>query len=596
MICDVLSHTSQTPHGPAEIVDVLTHKVAVEGKTGIAAFILKGRSFRPVKHQDIAHQIYRLEKISALKFAIFAAVGDVLDAGKEQFISTAERLGVSYALMDANDVARLALAYGFYCPRDAKRIQNGRCECGYSPTHEKLNVLQQTSLKELSTAHQIGQRSGLIVLPTGSGKTRIAAQDARAFDAQCVLYLAHRHEILDVAQDEYTSVFGIASIQKIESKEDFSRLKRINLSTTQFITRHLESMPEDAFDYIVVDEFHHAAAPGYKKLLSRVRPRFLLGMTATPFRLDRQDIAKLCDGNILAQFELRSGIDSGILAPYHYYGCFDNIDYSKIPHQYGRYRVRDLEKFLIIPERDEAIINMWRKKADLSPTLAFCCSHEHAKRMARRFVEAGISADVYLSTTEREKRRSLVSDLATGHIKVLCTVDVLNEGVDIPFIECLLFLRPTESKRVFLQQLGRGLRKSVGKSHCTVIDFIGNFKNAYKIVEYQGLTPEEVEEPSHSRQPRTAKEVLNLPAGCKVEFDDRVIDIFIDQTMMPRYANRYNISRILIYEYQKLARNLGRQPKKKDVNMYCLLGSQFYESIFGSWRSFEKQVSDSLEL
>lgn len=204
----ILFDSSDTPHGPAEIVDILTHKVTVKRRSGIAAFILKGKSFPKVRHQNVAHQIYRLEKIAGLHFAVFAATGTILDAAKEHFCATAERINCQYAIFDAIDLSRLFVAHGFLCPRDARRIIAGRCKCGYSPKKRILNVLQVESLKALDSAHEIGQRAGLVVLPPGSGKTRIAAEDAKHFRTKHLLYIAHTHEILDVAESEFGAVFG----------------------------------------------------------------------------------------------------------------------------------------------------------------------------------------------------------------------------------------------------------------------------------------------------------------------------------------------------------------------------------------------------
>ena len=274
---------------------------------------------------------------------------------------------------------------------------------------------------------------------------------------------------------------------------------------------------------------------------------------------------------------MREGIELGILCPYHYFGCFDDIDYSNIRHNGVRYDIRDLERALIIPERDAAIISKWREKAEGKPTLAFCCSHRHAERVAASFQRADVPAVPYLSTTASALRSRIRGEFRSGAIKVLCVVNVLNEGIDLPFAECLLFLRPTESKRIFFQQLGRGLRHFVGKERCIVIDFIGNFQNAYRIVEYQGLDSSDDERSTPGTTfTRTAKDTLNLPAGCLVEFDERVIDVFGHQTLNPAYATRHNIGRILLYQYQKLERRLGRRPTKADVDRQCLLGSTFY--------------------
>ena len=275
----------------------------------------------------------------------------------------------------------------------------------------------------------------------------------------------------------------------------------------------------------------------------------------------------------------------GILTPYHYYGCFDDVDYSRITRSDQRYSVRDLERALIIPERDEAIVDKWLELADGLPTLAFCVSHRHAERAKLSFDNRGIRAETYLSTTPAARRAEIVRQLLRGDVKVVCTVDVLNEGADIPFLECLLFLRPTESKRVFFQQLGRGLRRSVGKSKCIVIDFIGNFRNAYLIPDYQGLVDEP--EPSHAFSGlRSVKAILNLPLGCRVTFDDRVIDVFVAQ-QAGRSITRHNIARILLLEYEKLRRHLGHAPSRQEVDRNLLLGSDLYLMVFGSWGRFQ---------
>jgi hypothetical protein len=200
-IRSILSDSNETPHGPAEIADILTHKLTLDREVGLAAFVLKGKSFPTVRPRDVSHQFYRLSKIDGLRFAIFAASGNVLDSAREEFCSTAKRLSCKYALLDATDLARLFVAFGFLCPRDARRIAAGRCACGYSPQKRVLNILQQESLRALSAAHALRQPAGLIVLPTGSGKTRIAAEDAKRACAKSVLYIGHTHEILDVVSD-----------------------------------------------------------------------------------------------------------------------------------------------------------------------------------------------------------------------------------------------------------------------------------------------------------------------------------------------------------------------------------------------------------
>ena len=352
----ILADGAQTPHGPAEIVDIFTHRVSVNGRHGLAAFILKGKSFPTVRPADVAHQIYRLKKIGGLKFAVFAAPGIILDAAKEQFCTTCAEMGCYHSIFNAEDLARLFIAYGFFCPRDASRISSGRCKCGYSPKKRILNLLQKEALEGLSVAHASGQKTGLIVLPPGSGKTRIAAEDAIRMNAKRVLYIAHTHEILDVAQSEFEAKFGAEQVLRLEDGTSLLRLNRVNIATVKLLSENLDKLSADQIDYLVIDEFHHVAAKSYRRVLKKLGPAFLLGLTATPYRGDRQNILELCNNTIVVSYALRFGIETGVLCPYHYFGCFDNVDYSQIKHNGASYSVRDLERALIIPERDQAVM------------------------------------------------------------------------------------------------------------------------------------------------------------------------------------------------------------------------------------------------
>ena len=587
-ILNAITDPNRTPHGPVEIADILTHQLSYRNEIGVAGFILKGRSFSTIRPADISHQIFRLRKITDLKYAILGYVGNLLDEAREEFIHTAEDLQVDYTIIDVIDFARLAIVEGIICPRDGNRIINGSCRCGYRVQGERLNFLQKDALKSLDTAHALQQDSGVVILPTGSGKTRIAAIDSYKFGAERVLYIAHTHEILDVAEREFNHIYGTKSVHRGYTYKNFTPKPSIHLCTIQSISRNRHIIEKDNFDYVIIDEFHHAAASSYRKFIAQISPKFLLGLTATPFRGDRQDVIELCNSNVIVQYELRTGIDGQILVPYHYYGCFDNVDYSQLQKHYNGYSIRDLNRTLIIPKRDEAIITKWQELAGNLPSLAFCCSHEHASRVSESFNGANINASVYLSNTPLDIRNELIELLRYGELKVLCVVDVLNEGVDIPFVECLLFLRPTESKRIFFQQLGRGLRKSPGKDKIIVLDFIGNFHNSYKIVDYIGLLPEEQPQSYSSTRPRTAKDILNLPLNCEVNFDDRVVEIFSSQILDPRHATRHNIAQILIFEYKKTSRILGYRATKRDVDRMQLLNSSFYSRVFGSWKSFEE--------
>lgn len=587
----ILGDVAATPHGPAELADMYSHRLAAKGKAGMAAFILKGKSFPTVRPTDVSHQIYRLKKMGGLSYAVLASPGIILDQAKDQFCTTCDEEAIDYAILERMDLARLFVAYGFICPKDGYLISSGRCRCGYSPENRILNLLQLEALAGLQTAHDEARRTGLIVLPMGSGKTRVAAEDSWRQGAKRILFVAHTHEILDVAESEFSSKFGSIRVRRAASADDLEGEPTVTLATIQLLHEHLESVKPKTFDYLVIDEFHHAAARSYRAVIDHLEPNFLLGMTGTPERSDGQAIRELCDNVIVASYELRFGIEIGVLCPYIYYGCIDNIDYGNIVHNGMRYDVRDLERALIVPQRDKAVIAKWRELADGKPTVAFCCTITHAERVAKHFNTAGIDAAVYTSKTSPKQKAPIMAAFKGGETKVLCVVDVLNEGADLPFVECLLFLRPTESKRIFYQQMGRGLRKSPGKKHCLVIDFIGNFRNAHRIIAYQGLLPFESDDDFDYQQGmRNPKAVLNLPAGCDVHFEAKVVDLFARMANSFEFADRFNIQRMLLYQYDMLARRLQRKPTRQQIDRNFLVNSEIYATCWGSWKDFEDFV------
>jgi len=213
----------------------------VRGQEVLAAFILKGKSFPTVRLSHVSHQIFRLEDIQGLDFAIFSASGNVLDDVKRQFVSTARRLGCGYCVLDAHDLARLFIAFGFLCPRDGEVIHGGRCSCGYSPTNRTSNLLQQDALRELAATHQVNKRAGAIILPTGSGKTRVAVLDAHRKNARLCVYVAHSHEILQSAEEEFLRAFSAEEVVRFDGPPTVESLKRVNLITVQSLAINLET-------------------------------------------------------------------------------------------------------------------------------------------------------------------------------------------------------------------------------------------------------------------------------------------------------------------------------------------------------------------
>lgn len=362
-------------------------------------------------------------------------------------------------------------------------VYQGVLEAAEPPAVQPAQLLeprevQSLALKELERLRQDGEQRALIVAATGLGKTFLAAFDAR--DARRVLFIAHREELLRQAEDAFARVYparsrGWLADGRIELDSE------VVFASIQTLSRpeHLARPELAAFDYVVVDEFHHAAAESYQKTLAALSPRFLLGLTATPFRADHRDLLALCDGNLAYQVGLLEAVAFGWLVPFHYHGIADVVIYTDdlLTSRTGYDAIRLTVRFNT-DERADLAARHYRQHEGHA-ALGFCVSIDHADFMAHAFNRAGIAAAAVHSGPTSVDRTEAVRQLANGHLKVLFTVDLFNEGVDIPVVDLVMFLRPTESMTVYMQQLGRGLRLHPGKTHLTVLDFIGNYRQAH---------------------------------------------------------------------------------------------------------------------
>lgn len=416
---------------------------------------------------------------------------------------------------------------------------------------------QIEALYYLRQAREEGVSKGLVVAATGVGKTHLAAFDSAQF--RRVLFLAHRQEIVDQAYEVFRSIrpesrFGLYTGERKD--EDAG----VYFATVQTLSRdeHLQVFPTDYFDYVVVDEFHHAAADSYRKVIDYFRPRFLLGMTATPFRMDNKDIFALCEDNVIYEISLNQSIERDLLAPFQYYAVYDPTDYDGVRIANGLYVTEDLERQLSHKERADLILRNYTRLAG-ERTLAFCASISHAEYMAAFFSEHGVPAAAIHSgqacTVYALDRATAIDELECGRLKVVFAVDMFNEGVDIPSLDTVMFLRPTESFVVFLQQLGRGLRKYPGKSHCTVIDFIGNYKRAHYLPRLLAGENPWADRPT---APRRAQE-YEFPEGCSVNFDLRVIELFDELAAGDPLPLR------MLDTYWRIKHSLGRRPTRLDI-------------------------------
>lgn len=402
-------------------------------------------------------------------------------------------------------------------------VESGADEAIESPTP---NVYQQEALDALTQARDTGYKRGLVVMATGLGKTWLAAFDVLQLCAAKVLFVAHREEILNQAESTFVHISAEYKTGRYTgTKINYSKNTDILFASIQTLGRavHLNTFPADYFDYIVVDEFHHASARTYRQLLNHFNPGFLLGLTATPERTDQADILSLCDNNLVYERDLFDSINEGLLVPFHYIGIADeNVDYQEIAWRNGRFDPTQLINKLATYARAHHALKKWEEHRQ-QRTLAFCISKKHAEFMAEYFNKKGYRAIAVHSDSE-VRRNVALEQLKSGRIDIIFSVDLFNEGVDLPAIDMVLMLRPTDSKIVFLQQLGRGLRTHENKEKLIVVDFIGNHLSFFRKPEalfHIGSSKKE----RQSFLQQVQNNQLTLPAGCFVNYDLSSIDI-----------------------------------------------------------------------
>ena len=428
-------------------------------------------------------------------------------------------------------------------PDDAPRIPPPEAVIPIEPAQQPVNPwpVQVKALNALEQTRIQGFRRGLVVMATGLGKTLLAAFDSNRPEFRRVLFIAHREEILRQSRDAFRRVrpdgrFGFFLGADKDHEAD------VVFASIQTLHRNLDRFESDRFDYVVVDEFHHAAAPTYRRAIDRFHPKFLLGLTATPDRLDGADLLALCGNNLVFECDLIEGIRQERLAPFQYWGVKDVADYAPIPWRSGRFDPEMLAAAIETTKRAEQALEEWRERAT-GPTLAFCSTIAHAEFMAGFFNRRGVRSVAVHSGPHSAPRQSSVEDLQNDVIDVLFAVDVFNEGVDVPEIGTVLMLRPTDSPVVFLQQLGRGLRLSEDKSALQVIDFVGNHHSFL-------MKPRVLLDLSSADGRRSDKDVgdaiesgdFKLPPGCTAEFELGAVEL-LRQMLSERASRRSRSTR-----------------------------------------------------
>ncbi|WP_374393414.1 DUF3427 domain-containing protein [Tabrizicola sp.] len=440
--------------------------------------------------------------------------------------------------------------------------------------------IQIEALAALAATRRDGHHAGLVVLATGLGKTWLSAFDSRGFDR--VLFVAHREEILAQAMATYRQIrpearFGrYSGTAKEEGEIVFASIQTLGRA------EHLRRFAPAEFDYIVVDEFHHASAASYRGLLGHFTPRFLLGLTATPERTDGGDLLSLCDENLVFRCDLYEGITRGLLAPFHYFGVPDDVDYAQIPWRSARFDETALTEAVATRSRAENALEQLRQHGQ-GPAIGFCVSTRHADFMAEYFTAAGLRAASVHSGPGSAPRASSLEALGRGDLDVLFAVDMFNEGVDVPMIGTVLMLRPTESTILFLQQLGRGLRRH-GDKVLRVIDYIGNHR-VFLTKARALLAAADGDRSLSQRIEAAAAGTLDLPPGCEITYDLQALD-FLHAMLKQRPGGDEAEA-----WYRDFRARMGERPRAAE---FAGAGFQPARTGHGGWFDFVRDMGDAV--
>ena len=453
---------------------------------------------------------------------------------------------------------------------------------------------QIEALCALEDTRAEGAKRALVQAATGVGKTYLAAFDSKSYER--VLFVAHREEILKQAAASFRNVrnsedYGFFTGEEKSTDKSVIFASVATLGRSEYLSE--KYFAPDYFQYLVIDEFHHAVNEQYQRIVKYFKPQFLLGLTATPERMDGRNIYELCDYNVPYEISLKDAINKGMLVPFHYYGIYDDTDYSGLHLIRGRYDEKELNETYIGNVHRHDLIYKYYCKYGSKKALGFCCSRAHAEEMAKEFCERGIpSVAVYSNTngTYSEERGKAIEKLKSGEIRVIFSVDMFNEGVDITSVDMVMFLRPTESPIVFLQQLGRGLRRSKGKEYLNVLDFIGNYEKAGRVrflLTGRTLGKNEYYNPAD----RSA-----FPDDCLIDFDMKLIDLFSEMD-----KKHLKVRDQIRNEYYRVKEFLGRIPSRMDLftymddDIYRVAITHSKDNPFKRYLDFRKELGELTE-
>ncbi len=456
-----------------------------------------------------------------------------LDTGAEWNVKVTqmEQPGMMKTILGAFDAAWWAESYEtFELGKDDARLKaalNGETDndIDFSTLKGLIRPFdyQQEILERLRVEREVRNHwRNLVVAATGTGKTVMAASDYKAFknshERARLLFVAHREEILRQSLSTFQQVLSDYNFgEKWFGGEEPGSYEYV-FASKDTLNNRLDTLqlPADYYDYIVVDEVHHVTATSYRKILNYFKPKILLGLTATPERMDGEDITQDFDGTIAAEIRLDDALNKKLLAPFYYYGITDSVDYTEVAWDKGHYVASDLSRIYSYNDaRTEVILHSLQKYLsnirDVR-ALCFCVDQQHAKYMASKFTLCGLKADV-LTSENSPMRGPLYRKLKNKEINYLFVVDMFNEGVDIPEVDTILFLRPTESLTVFIQQFGRGLRKAEGKTHVNIFDYVGNSRLEFNYTDRMRVM---LGRTSMSVAEEMERDCPHLPLGCRI--------------------------------------------------------------------------------
>jgi superfamily II DNA or RNA helicase len=455
------------------------------------------------------------------------------------------------------------------------------------------NTMQLRAIQQLHRLRTRGEDRGLVIAATATGKTYMSAFDVQQFNPRRMLFIVHREDILIKAEESFRKVLGSKLDTGVLSGNHKDFNAKYLFATINSLNNHYQRFNQNTFDYIVVDEAHHAVAESYIKMLDYFKPKFILGMTATPERTDGFQLFSLFKNNIALEIRLYDAIESDLVVPFHYFGITEaeDIDLSTVDENDALAITRKLSvhhRVTYIIEK----LKLYGHDGSKLKALGFCASLEHAQYMRDQFNKLGIRSEFLSGSNSVDDRTKAVLSLEsneTDSIEVIFSVDVFNEGIDIPSVNTVLMLRPTNSPIIFIQQLGRGLRKHESKSFVTVLDFIGNYKKSYLIaIALNGSKFTDKD----SLRVSVKTNFANLPGTAFVQMDE----IAKEQILKQLESENFNSLKYLKDEYFSFKRQNNNQIS------YFLMLYELYEGSpdpikfikkDGNYLSFINRVEDS---